>query len=328
MVRFSRLGLAALFAATLAAPVARAAEPDKLLPAEADTVAYINFKQILDSDIVKKYALDQIKQALAGQDAKKFLEEIGLDPMKDVDKVWVGMSGSTPDDTKALLIVHGSFDPEKLFKAASAITKKDGDKFSMVKDGNVTMFKYQPDQGNPVYGTVVDDGTVIAGTDKKLIANALKQSEDKKKAPIKAELTDLVKQQDEKASLFVASLVKGKLDNVNLPQVPIIDLAEIAKGLPKTNSLSFLIRATADINLEVTLGMKDEDAATDMGAAVAKLIKDVGSLAQTAAAFDPKAKPLGEIVKTLKSDVKKANVTLSGKVAGDVVGKLLAPQEG
>ncbi|AMV29579.1 hypothetical protein VT84_34610 [Gemmata sp. SH-PL17] len=326
MVRFSRLGLAALFAATLAAPVARAAEPDKLLPAEADTVAYINFKQILESDIVKKYALDQIKQALAGQDAKKFLEEIGLDPMKDVEKVWVGMSGSTPDDTKALLIIHGTFDPEKLFKAASAITKKDGDKFSMVKDGNVTMFKYQPDQGNPVYGTVVDDTTVIAGTDKKLIANALKQSEEKKKAPIKAELTDLVKQQDEKASLFVASLVKGKLDNVNLPAQSPIDLSGIAKGLPKTNTLSFVIRATADVNLEVTFGMKDEEAASDMGDAVAKLVKDIEGFVPALVAFEPKAKQLGEILKTVKSDVKKSNVTLSGKVAGTIIGKLVTPE--
>ena len=85
-MRLSRLGLAAVFAATLVAPVARAAEPDKLLPAEADTVVFVNFKQILEADVVKKYALDQIKQALAGQDAKKLLEDMGLDPMKDIEK--------------------------------------------------------------------------------------------------------------------------------------------------------------------------------------------------------------------------------------------------
>ena len=326
MMRFSRLGLAAVFAATLAAPVARAAEPDKLLPAEADTVAYINFKQILESDIVKKYALDQIKQALAGQDAKKFLEDMGLDPMKDVDKVWLGMSGSTPDDTKALVIVHGTFDPDKLFKAAEAVTKKDGDKFSMVKDGTATMFKYQPDQGNPVYGTVVNDTTVIAGTDKKLIATALKQSEDKKKAPIKAELTDLIKQLDEKASLFATSLVKGKFDAVKFPPQSPIDLSGIEKSLPKTNTLSLVIRVTADINLEVTFGMKDEDAAADMGDAVAKLVKDIGGFVPALVAFEPKAKPLGEILKTVKSDVKKTSVTLSGKVVGDIIGKLVTPE--
>src|SRR5439155_19498046 len=135
-------------------------------------------------NVVKKYALEQIKRALAGQQAKKLLEDMGLDPLKDIEKVWVGSSGKDQNDMKALIIVHGKFDPDKLFKAAEIQTKKDGDKFSMVKDGSATLFKYQPDQGNPVYGTVVDDTTVIAGTDNKIIATALKRAEEKKAARI------------------------------------------------------------------------------------------------------------------------------------------------
>jgi hypothetical protein len=76
MRRSSRLLLgAALVVAVVAAkaPNARAAEPDKLLPAEADTVLSVNIKQILDTDLIKKYALEQMKQALDGQDAKKLL---------------------------------------------------------------------------------------------------------------------------------------------------------------------------------------------------------------------------------------------------------------
>ena len=68
----------------------RAAEPDKLLPADADTVVTVNIKQILDTDIIKKYALEQLKQALDGQDAKKLLTELGLDPLKDIDRIVVG----------------------------------------------------------------------------------------------------------------------------------------------------------------------------------------------------------------------------------------------
>lgn len=324
MTRLSRLGLAAVFVAALAAP-ARAAEPDKLLPADADTVAYVNFKQLLEADVIKKYALDQIKQALAGQDAKKFLEELSLDPMKDIENVWVGTSGSGPNDTKALIIVHGTFDPNKLFKAAEAAAKKDGDKFSMVKDGDTTMFKFQPEQGNPMYGTVVGEKTVIAGTDKKIIATALKQVEEKK-APIKAELAELVKQQDEKASLFAVSLVKGKFDTVKFPAQSPIDLSGLEKTLPKADTVSFVVRIAADVNLEITFGMKDDDAAEDMGAAMAKLIKDIGGFVPALVAFEPKAKPLGDILKTVTSDVKKRSVVVKGKVTGDLIGKLITPE--
>lgn len=323
MMRLPRLGLAVALCAALAAP-ARAAEPDKLLPADADTIAYINFKQILEADVIKKYALDQIKQALAGQDVKKLLTDMGLDPMKDIEKVWVGMSGSGPD-TKALVVIHGKFDPEKLLKAAEAQAKKDGDKFSVVKDGNATLFKFQPENGNPAYGTVVDDTTVIAGTDKKIIGAALKQAEGNKRAPIAAELAALIKDLDEKASMFAVSNVKGKLDTVKLPEQP-IDLSGLNKTLPKTDTMSLVVRVSADVNIEVTFGMKDEDAAEDMGAVMAKVIKDLGGFVPALVAFEPKAKPLGEILKTVTSDVKKKNVVIKGKITGDIVGKLITPE--
>ena len=325
MMRLSRLGLAAALAVALAAPTARAAEPDRLLPADADTVMYVNVKQLIESDIVKKYALEQIKQALAGQDAKKLLEELGLDPLKDVEKMWVGTSGKDASDMKALVVVHGKFDPDKLFKAAEAATKKDGDKFSMVKDGNTTMFKFQPDQGNPVYGTVVDDTTVVAGTDKKMIATALKQEADKKKSLITADLAAMVKKMDEKSSMFVASVVKGKFDAVKLPAQLPIDLSGLEKALPKTDTMSFVVKVGADITQEVVFGMKDDDAATDMGDAMAKVIDGIKGLVPLLAAAEPKAKPLVDVIKTVKTDVKKKDVTITGKITGDNLGKMINP---
>lgn len=325
MMRLTRLGLVAAFAIAFAAPTVRAAEPDKLLPADADTVYYVNVKQLVDSDIIKKYALEQIKQALAGQDAKKLLEELGLDPLKDIDKIWAGSSGKDQSDMKGLVIVHGKFDPEKLFKAAEAATKKDGDKFSMIKDGATTMFKYQPDQGNPVYGTVVDDTTVVAGTDKKIIAAALKQNEDKKKAPITAELATLAKKVDDKTSIFMGMSAKGKFDNVKFPQQVPIDLSGLEKALPKTETMSVVVKVTGDINLEVVFGMKDDDSATDMGDAMAKVIDGVKGLIPILAAAEPKAKPLTDVVKTIKTDVKKKDVTITGKVTGDNLGKMINP---
>ncbi len=322
MMRLSRLGLAAVFAVALAgAPVARAAEPDKLLPADMDTVAFINVKQLVESDVVKKYALEQIKQVLAGQEAKKLLEEMGLDPLTDIETLWVASSGTTPEDMKLFAVVHGKFDKAKLDKAALAATRKDGDKFSQVKDGNNTFFKFQPDQGNPIYGMVIDDTTVVAGTDKKTLAAALTQE----KAKLGAELTALVKKMDAKASMFAVSIVKGKFDNVRLPgQLP-IDLAGFEKALPLTDSLSFSLKVTGDIKLEVVFGMKDDDAAIDMGDAMAKIIDGIKGLVPLLAAAEPKAKPLVDVVKTIKSDVKKKDVTITGTVTGDNIGKMINP---
>jgi len=326
MMRLSRLGLATALA-VLAAGSVRAAEADPLIPADADTVAYVNVKQLVESDVVKKYAIEQIKQALAGQEAKKLLEDMGLDPLKDIEKIWIGTSGKDKDDMKVLTVVHGKFDPDKLFKAAEAATKKDGDKFTMIKDGTTTMFKYQPDQGNPVYGTVVDETTVLAASDKKILAAGVKQAADKKKSQLSADLSALVKKMDEKASMFAVSVVKGKFENLKLPAQLPIDLSGLEKALPKTDTIAISVKVTGDINLEVVFGMKDDDAATDMGDAMAKVIDGIKGLVPLLAAAEPKAKPLIDVVKTIKSDVKKKDVTVVGKVTGENLGKMLAPAD-
>jgi hypothetical protein len=331
MPRLSRVLLGALLVvAALAAkaPTIRAAEPDKLLPADADTVVSVNIKQILDTDIVKKYALEQLKQALDGQDAKKLLTDLGLDPLKDIDRVVVGANVKGRNDTKFLMIVHGSFDPDRLYKAAERQSKVDADRFAMVKDGDTVVFKYTPETGeNPVYGTVVNDKTVIAASDRKMIANALKAAESGKKAPIKTELADLVRKMDEKASVYACGIVKGKFDELKLPQggnIP-VDLSTITKLLPLTESLALSVKVGADVSLEVTLGMKDTDTAGEMRNALDDLIKQVKPLAALAGAAQPQAKPLTDILNTVKTSSKDKDVTVSGKVTSANIGKMMKP---
>ena len=329
MRQLSRLLLgAALFAGTLAANSSRAAEPDKLLPAEADTVVSVNIKQILDTDIIKKYALEQVKQALDGQDAKKLLTELGLDPLKDIDRVVVGANVKGRTDSKFLMIVHGTFDPDRLYKAAEKQSKVDADRFAMIKDGDTVVFKYTPENGeNPIYGTVVSDKTVIAASDRKMIANALKAAEAGRKAPIKTELADLVKRMDEKASVFACGIVKGKFDDLKLPggnNIP-VDLAAIQKLIPLTESMAVSVKVGADVAVELTLGMKDIDTAGEMRNALDDLIKQVKPLAALAGAAEPRAKPLADILNTVKTSSKDKDVTVSGKVTSANIGKMMKP---
>lgn len=325
MTRLTRFGLAALLVLGLAVPAARSATPDKLLPANADTVASVNLRQILDSDIAKKYALEQVKQMLEGREAKQLITDLGLDPLKDIDRLVVATMDTSKDNTKYLLIVHGSFDTEKLFRTAEAETKKNGDKFAMIKDGNTIIFKYQPENGDPpMYGTVVNDKTVIAASDKKLIADAL-AAEKNGPAKLKPELGALIKKMDDKASAYAVSMVKGKFDDVKIPgggNIP-VDLSGFEKALPNAETISVSVRISVDVNLEVTLGMKDDDAATDMQNSVEDLLKQIKPLAALAGAADPRAKPLADILATVKTTAKNKDVVITGKVAGAAIGQMI-----
>jgi len=320
MFRTPLLGLAAAVVVLAAGPMVRAAEPDKLLPTDSEFVLSVNVKQIVDSEIVKKYALEQIKQALQGADAKKFLTDLGLDPLKDVDRFIVGGSGKDASDAKALMILHGKFDPDKLFKAAEAQTKKDPDHFSLVKDGKDVMFKYQPETGNPVYGTAVDETTVIAGTDKKMITTALAAGG--KKPAVSKDLAALLSKMDDKASLWLVGVTKDKLNNAKFPKgggAP----PGLQEQVQKMETVALVVRITADISLEVTLGMPNGDSADEFSKMIDDLLQQAKGALPFLAAMNPQLKPLVEVVKTLKSTTKDKAVIVTGKMPGSAIGELL-----
>jgi hypothetical protein len=322
---FRRVLVGAALAAGLSAS-ARAAEVDPLLPPETESVLFVNVRQILDSDLVKKYALGQIKQALAGNDAKKMLDKLGLDPLKDVDRVTVGSWGKDKEDMNAVFIVRGKFDPQKLFKAAEEEAKNNGDKIAIVTDGEYKLVKLTTDESpKPIFAAVMDDEkTIIAGTDKKLVSDVLTAAKKGTAKPrLKKDLAALVLKQDEKASMFAAGLTEGKIENVQIPPgLPGVDPAKLAKQLEKLQNFAMTLRLTEDVSLEVAMGMKDTDAADDFGATVDSLIGTVKQFLPLLAGQQPKAKPLvDEITKSLKSKVKDKDVLVTLKLSADAIGK-------
>jgi hypothetical protein len=322
MTRLVRPALGLALLTLVSAGPSRAADADPLLPTDADVVMSVNIRQAVESDIVKQYALKSLKEALQGNDAQKFLRDLGLDPLKDLDRVVVGGSGKDQTDFKFLVIVHGTFDPEKLYKAAEAQTRKDADHFALVKDGKDVMFKYTPDNGNPLYATVVDDKTIVLSGDKKGISTAL-ATPNKGKADLGREMNALVKGMDDKTTLWVAGLTNGRLDKVKLKGPGAAP--GLQSQLGNLQSASLTLRVEKDVALNVTLGMKDNDSAEEANKTVGELLQTVKGALPFLAANDPKLKPLVEPAKSLKSEVKDRTVVITGKLPGTVIGDLIAP---
>ena len=109
-------------AACLAAP-ARAADLDKLTPADAQAVLVFNVRQALDAPLAKKKGVtDTIKTAIEGNaEAKQLLAALGLDLTKDINTVSLAIGNikelNGPKPEKLLVTVRGTFDPDRI-KAA------------------------------------------------------------------------------------------------------------------------------------------------------------------------------------------------------------------
>jgi len=326
MTRSARLVLGLALAAGFSAP-ARAGEPDKLIPPDADTVAVVDVKQVLGSDVVKKYALEQLKQVLDGQDVKKILTDVGLDPLKDIERVVVASVDTSRNNTQLLVIAHGAFDADKMIKTAEAKSKESPDRFAVVRDGNATLIKFSPEGGTPVFAAVPNGKTVVASNEKKLVAAAVAADAAGRPAGVKKELAELIRNADDKASLFVASVLKGKFDGGAIPgaaNLP-LQLAALERVLPKLETATVAVQIGADVTATVNLRMADAASAKDMQEAVDGILKQVKPFVQLAAASDVRFKPLVDVLAAVKTAAKDKDVTVTGKITGDDIAKIINP---
>ncbi len=322
-MRFVRrlLAAAAIGIGLTATPV-RAAEVERLIPAETTSYLHVNLKQIIDSDLFKKYALANLKQAMQGNEAQETLKTLGLDPLKDIDSVTAGIWGDDPQNMQALVVVRGKFDPAKLFEAVEAAAKKDGDKVSVVKDSGYTLVKITGgNRPEPFYASVANEKTIVGGTDKKLVTAAMKASDDNSKPAIKKELADLVGKMDSKASMFGCGLNSGKVGDI--PPIPGIDDPEkLKKQLEKLESSSMTLKVTGDVSLEIMMTMKDTASADDLGATVDDLLGKAKALLPLLAGQAPQMKPIvTDVTKTLNSKVDSKDIKIGVKLTGGSIGK-------
>jgi hypothetical protein len=310
---------------------ARSAEVDPLLPAETENVMHVNLRQLLDSEMSKRYALGPAKEALKKGKAAEILTDLGLDPLKDIDKATVASWGTGPEDTGILVIVRGNFNPQKLFDAAVKTSQAEGDKVSIVEEGKYKLIQFSDrNQPKPFFATVADEKTIIGGNDKKIVTNALAIAEKGGgKAAVKRELSALLLLQDEKASMYSCGLVEGKLNNVpGLGNIPGANAEKLAAGLAGTKTYGISLKVTKDILFEGTLGMKDIATAEDFEAEVNNVFGTVKNLLlPILAAREPKMKPIAEeIGKTLTSKVKGKDVVVSVRLTADSL-SLLIPSD-
>jgi hypothetical protein len=334
MRRISRCLLAVVLTAGAAAS-ARAADVDPLLPKETEQVMYMNFKQMLDSDIIKKYAMGQIKQAMQGEDVKAVLDSLGLDPLKDLDKATVGLWGT--EEMSYVGVVKGKFDAKKLFEAAKAQADKSKDKVEILTekadDKEVTLVKVSQDSGKPMFLTVADESTILMGSEKKVAVAAITAFNKKEKAKLSKELTALLLKQDDKSSMYYVAVTEGKMKDVpaasfdGLKQVG-IDGEKMKEQLEKMNTMAVSLNLGKEVKFTAVMGMKDADAAEEFSGTLDKLVDTAKTFLPLIGGQQPKAKTLiDDLTKSLGVKAKEKDVTLSFSLTAQAIGDLAGGDE-
>jgi hypothetical protein len=309
------LSLAVALPAVAADPKAPAAPGfEKYLPDGADSVITINVRQLLDSELVKKAGLDK---TLAGEDAQKSFKELGLDPLKDIERVVIASDKDKSDEP--YFIIQGKFDPAKLSAAIEATgkEKKDHLKVHKTEYGKVyevanldEVIKLPPQaagagvnlKGRSAFAVIPDKGHVVL--------TGSKESAE----------TVLAKGAGKKTTKLTNKELPALLAKINLKQ-------SVAVALPspddKVKSITGGITVTSDVKTRLTVAAADADAAKQVDTMIGEQLKMVQDIAGLVVLQQKELAPIVDILNDIKHEAKDSNVGISSDIKGETLQKLV-----
>lgn len=162
----------------LAVPALAAPAPDRLTPADAEMVVTVNVRQLLQTPVVKKHALDPLKALLKRNDElQQLLTAAGLDPLKDIATISLSTSGNPADKGKLLAVVRGNFDTDKARSAAEEYAKKHPGRIKSFKEGELPMWEVIASAHKPFYAAFAGKNTLIMSAAKEDTIAAVRRAD-------------------------------------------------------------------------------------------------------------------------------------------------------
>jgi hypothetical protein len=303
--RFSWLAVAGLMASVC--PLVPAQEPQtgsKYFPSNTQAVITINFRQMLESPLVKPDLPKLQEQIKANAEAQRWLGGLGFDPLKDFDSVTVAMAG-VEDQDQAVIVARGKFDTAKFKAKAEEFAKEQKDAIKVHQAGGNTIYETNfPQQQKPMFVAMIDNTTVVAAIKQSDVAAALDVKAGKKQNEVKKELQGLLAKSNPKQSFSVVMLGNA------LSGVPFGDQVE---------NISGGITIGDDIRTDFVIATKDAAAAKALAEQIQQGLETAKQLLPSLA---PQAKEAVEVLDVLKVDAKDTTVTIKGDVTKEMLEKL------
>lgn len=302
------LTLTAVWAApTVAAPLPEpkgVSEDDtKWLIGDAELIFKLNIKQLMASDLMKKGGADMLKEAIkSNEQAKTLLEAAGLDVTKDVDTVLASAVGSSAKDTKALVVIRGKFDQDKVHEA---LKKREDVKLS--KDGTTQLYEL-PVQEQTMVAAFADRNTIVMTQNKDATVDALKVG-GKKAATLNKNMKAALGKFTGKESMAVALVINAEMKK------QIANTPRAGESLSKLQTLTASVTITDAVALNVTGITEDSKAASTLG----KLLEGLKAAAGLAGDDVPAAAL--DIISAVKVLAAKETLTIDLKVTKEMIEK-------
>lgn len=311
-----------LVACLLALPVAaRGADPVPYLPAETDAVLTVQARRLAETELGKKVGADLLKELLgASKPAAMAVKATGLDPMRDFDVVTAGITFAKATAARPFALFEGKFDVKAVEGHLAAYAKDHPKDVSTIKVGDRTAYKVtgaKPEEA--MYAALIDETKLVVAPTEKDLGGAFAAAAGKRKPVITKDLAGVVATAKSNAPIFLRAWVKGKFDDVALPNEKLkaavkgVDWATVAVGVNR------------DVSVQATLNTTDPAAAqklTDLLNGVIGLVR----LQLAATAEDqPELRPIADLLKATQVGPSGRTVVAQGAVTGASIERALRP---
>ncbi len=303
------LALVAGFLITSATP---AAELDRMVPSDAEAVVKLNIKQILDSALVKKYALTIINDALKSPEAMQMMTATGLNPLKDLDSITVTAAGTTMP--KVLIVVRGRFAPAKLNAALEAQAQKEPMKLKKMTEGRLTIWEAKNPGQDTLYTTVANQGSMVMSTDKDYL---VKSVGNEGKAQANPDLRAAVAKVPGKESLWMAGIITEDLRK-KMEANP-----QTKKYAASVKSVTGGITVTDALEINGQIHTNNADVAKELKKVIEGFVPVIQLMTQGNEQYGPLIK---EVLDGLKVSLVNTTVTVDLKVSEELIKKIAQKQ--
>jgi len=297
---------------------ARAGDVDRYLPDDTEMVVSVNVKQIVESELFKKYVEESAREALKNNDElQDALKDLGIDPFTDVERV-IAARPSGVDKDRGLVIVHGRFDLDKFKDTAERAAKDHPDVVKVLKvsdgaGGKFLVYEVTPnEQSAPVFITLPNKSTVLVSPGKDYVVDAMKRDAANEKPRLKnADMQGLLERMNDKQGVSVAMLGSALTEGAS---------QEVKDLFAKVDAVGGGVSVGDEIQIEIAVSAKDADDAKDVKDSIGAGLKQAKLLlAALAFADNPKVEALLDVANSVKVSVKDKTVLLKGAVSADVI---------
>jgi hypothetical protein len=301
----------------LAATPAQAADVDKLLPNDCECIVTVNVRQVLDSELNKKFGLVKMQELLSSsEDVQDTLKSLGLDPLKDIQTVtWA--SSNTGDSSKALIIIHGKFDPARFHTKADETIRAYPDVLKIHKAGATRLYEVGFSGQTSFFVAVIDSRTIAASTGRECIQEALDKGAGTKKAGVSKELSSLVAQMEGERALWMVALKSA------LEHSPLSADDEARPVLAKVETVSIGVTVAEELQADFRMTAKNAEAAKELSKNIAEKLDKAKGIVSILIGNVKELQILLELAGAMKVSTQENLVSLHGQVGSDAIEKSL-----